>query len=257
MWIQSQQQQDEFMHSPHYTGSPHFDYLGCATCHNPHNGVAYEQGGIKDNPNCQTCHPNHLILGKESLTCIDCHMPYSVKSAVTESDHQADMRSHLFKIWVTDQPRDSMFYTEGENIYAKLDEDNMAYGNTLDVVCLRCHSGWSIEHVYETARNIHTEGLFADLAVENAAPSNFTMSQNYPNPFNPVTTIGFTLVAEAEIELAVFDLSGRKIQTIFTGQTSPGEYSAEFDANNLPAGIYFYRLKMDSDSMTKKMLLLK
>ena len=256
-WIQSQQQQDEFMHSPHYTGSPHFDYLGCATCHDPHAGTSYGQGGIKDNPSCDTCHPDHQISGKESLECLDCHMPLSVKSAISTDEYSADMRSHLFKIWVTTFPKDSMFYTDETGTYVKLDENGQAYGNTLDLVCLSCHESWTIQHVYEIARNIHTEGLYTVEPAANPKPAQFGLCQNYPNPFNPLTMIEFSVVNEGKVNLEVFNIAGRKMITLLSENLLPGLHSIEFSGENLPAGLYFYKLSSGSDSKTGKMLLLK
>ena len=85
----------------------------------------------------------------------------------------------------------------------------------------------------------------------------FSLKQNYPNPFNPTTTIEFTVVKENPVELNVYDILGRKIQTLVNKSMGAGTYSYQFDASNLASGIYFYQLKVGSSSSVKKMNLMK
>ena len=150
-----------------------------------------------------------------------------------------------------------MFYSDETGTYVKLDSNGQAYGNTLDLACLGCHWYWSIEHVYETARNIHSEGLYAEALPDDLKPSEFRMCQNYPNPFNPSTTIEFSVSSEGIVYLEVFDITGRKIITLFNEHVQSGSYTVEFNGDNLPSGLYFYKLTSGSDSITNKMLLIK
>lgn len=85
----------------------------------------------------------------------------------------------------------------------------------------------------------------------------FSLKQNYPNPFNPTTTIEFTIVKENPVELIVYDVLGRKIQTLMNKTMGAGAYSYQFDASNLASGIYFYQLKVGNTSSVKKMNLMK
>jgi hypothetical protein len=88
-------------------------------------------------------------------------------------------------------------------------------------------------------------------------PAGFGLAQNYPNPFNPRTTISFTLDRPSEVELAVYDLLGRRIALLMSGEHQLGTYEAFFNGSNLPTGIYFYRLVAQGRVETRKMLLLK
>ena len=83
------------------------------------------------------------------------------------------------------------------------------------------------------------------------------MCQNYPNPFNPSTTIEFSVSSEGIVYLEVFDITGRKIITLFNEHVQSGSYTVEFNGDNLPSGLYFYKLTSGSDSITNKMLLIK
>ncbi|MCL4548400.1 MAG: T9SS type A sorting domain-containing protein [Bacteroidetes bacterium] len=85
----------------------------------------------------------------------------------------------------------------------------------------------------------------------------FELSQNYPNPFNPTTKISFSLPLKSQIKLKVFDVLGREIQILADGVYEAGKYEVEFKATNLPSGVYFYNLTTGSNSITKKMLLVK
>ncbi|MBC8416425.1 MAG: T9SS type A sorting domain-containing protein, partial [Candidatus Cloacimonetes bacterium] len=95
----------------------------------------------------------------------------------------------------------------------------------------------------------------------NQLPSTDYHLTNYPNPFNPETTISFNLTAEdtEDVEILIYNLKGQKIRqfSIFNNQSSIIWDGT--DENNQPvsSGIYFYKLKTDKFSRTRKMILLK
>jgi hypothetical protein len=88
-------------------------------------------------------------------------------------------------------------------------------------------------------------------------PTSFTLHQNYPNPFNPSTTIAFELNKQAKVKLAVFDIIGRQVATLFDGITTVGQHEIIFDGSGLASGLYFCRLMVDGNTQTRKMILLK
>lgn len=100
-------------------------------------------------------------------------------------------------------------------------------------------------------------GYPVGVADKNKIELKFNLFQNYPNPFNPTTTIEYYLNKSAEIKLEVFDLLGKKIKTLVNEFQKIGEYIVTFDSDNLPSGIYFYRLISGDYSETKKLILLK
>ena len=96
------------------------------------------------------------------------------------------------------------------------------------------------------------------------APKTFELSQNYPNPFNPSTKIKFDLPRTLFAKLAVYDVLGREVKVLLEKQLHSGNYEIDFNAENLPSGIYFYILSAGDPSVdgqiytqTKKMLLIK
>lgn len=92
---------------------------------------------------------------------------------------------------------------------------------------------------------------------EDYIPYAFRLDQNYPNPFNPLTNISFYLPSANEISLEIHDLSGRKLQHIFSGRLDAGKHNILFDAGALPSGNYFYTLRVNAFSVTRKMTVIK
>jgi Secretion system C-terminal sorting domain len=88
-------------------------------------------------------------------------------------------------------------------------------------------------------------------------PLIFTLEQNYPNPFNPSTTIKYIIPNDGKVTLKVYDLVGRVVATLVNQFKKSGSYDVIFHARNLPSGVYFYQLRVDSFVGTKKFVLLK
>lgn len=84
-----------------------------------------------------------------------------------------------------------------------------------------------------------------------------TLCQNYPNPFNSSTAIAFNLPEPTSLTLKIYDLLGRDIQTLADSYYRAGYYTIEFNASQLPSGLYFYSLQAGSFVETKRLLLLK
>jgi hypothetical protein len=90
----------------------------------------------------------------------------------------------------------------------------------------------------------------------------FELYQNYPNPFNPSTVIGYQVPVIGHVTLMIYDVLGREVRPLVGAVRSPGRYESEFDAGNLPSGVYFYRLTVTSSDgqrfvSTKKLALVK
>lgn len=91
-------------------------------------------------------------------------------------------------------------------------------------------------------------------------PNQFYLENNFPNPFNPATTIEFSVPASSEnnlVSLKIYDVLGNEVANLVNEQKSPGNYKVNFNAKNLSSGIYFYILRFNNSSITKKMVLLK
>lgn len=102
--------------------------------------------------------------------------------------------------------------------------------------------------------------------ISSAVPDKYYLYQNYPNPFNPNTKIKFDVTSSdisgsAILKLSVYNTSGKLISEIINGKYSSGTYEADFDATEIPGGVYYYKLTSEgikgNFSQTRKMVVLK
>jgi hypothetical protein len=100
-----------------------------------------------------------------------------------------------------------------------------------------------------------TVGIQEEEIIET--PTTFSLAQNFPNPFNPTTTIQFSLPQAGDVSLKIYNLLGEEVKTLVDEYRQAGKHSAQFNANNLASGIYFYRIQAGSFVETKKMILLR
>jgi len=117
---------------------------------------------------------------------------------------------------------------------------------------------------YYRLKQIDTDGKFEyskTIEIDFGSPMNYEMSQNYPNPFNPSTTIRFSVSESSFINLSIFNSLGEKVAELVNEVKEPGvhtiEFNAESAAGGLSSGTYFYRIKSNNYTNTKKMVLMK
>ncbi|GAB4288087.1 MAG: hypothetical protein Kow0098_05390 [Ignavibacteriaceae bacterium] len=90
----------------------------------------------------------------------------------------------------------------------------------------------------------------------------YELYQNYPNPFNPTTTISYSIPENSLVQIKVYDILGNRVAELVNEQQSAGEYSVNFNAENLSSGVYIYRITAMKDnriifSQSKQMILMK
>lgn len=138
-------------------------------------------------------------------------------------------------------------------------------------VNLTAYTGQMVRIAFQFKSNDVTEldGWFIDemlvnstLSVEDVPGDEvesfpFALQQNRPNPFNPLTTIAFSIPTASQVELKVFDVSGREVETLLNKKLDAGQHEVEFNAGDLPSGVYLYRLEAGSQTDTRRMVLLK
>ncbi|MBN1478949.1 DUF4961 domain-containing protein [candidate division KSB1 bacterium] len=88
-------------------------------------------------------------------------------------------------------------------------------------------------------------------------PATFLLYQNYPNPFNPHTTIKYAIPQDKIVYLKIYNILGEEITTLVHTFQTAGEYAVTFNAEQYSSGIYFYQLRTDLGTFTKRMLLMK
>ena len=87
--------------------------------------------------------------------------------------------------------------------------------------------------------------------------TSYNLSNNFPNPFNPSTKIAYVLKEKTNVKLLVMNALGEEVAVLVNQTQEQGYHQLDFNASNLPSGIYFYSLQTDNFSETKKMLLMK
>ncbi len=88
-------------------------------------------------------------------------------------------------------------------------------------------------------------------------PAGFVLSQNYPNPFNAITSIKYNLAVASDVSIDIYDILGRKIETLIQREQPAGDHSITWDASETASGMYFYKIKAGEFVETRKMVLLK
>jgi len=81
--------------------------------------------------------------------------------------------------------------------------------------------------------------------------------QNYPNPFNPSTRINFALTAETEVRIEVYDLQGRRVDTLLHEVRPAGFHTIAYQPRNLASGAYVILMRAGSFRATQRMMLIK
>ncbi|MDP8237984.1 MAG: T9SS type A sorting domain-containing protein [Candidatus Hatepunaea meridiana] len=122
---------------------------------------------------------------------------------------------------------------------------------------------------YTSALTIHTErrdlivqlsGTGVELSAsedDTQLPLEFALYDAYPNPFNSVTTLQYDIRQSTNLQLSVYDLNGRLVETLYNGNIKSGSYSLTWNAGRLPSGLYLVRMKTEEGVWMTKTALVK
>ncbi len=108
---------------------------------------------------------------------------------------------------------------------------------------------------------IEGQDLATDVDVE-LLPKQYALYQNYPNPFNPVTTIRYDLPVTSDVQLIIYDILGREVTRLVSKKVDAGFHTVQWNGRDkygkmMTTGVYFYLLRTDNFTKTKKLILLK
>ena len=92
---------------------------------------------------------------------------------------------------------------------------------------------------------------------DKVIPEEISFSAAYPNPFNPVTMVSFSVPAEMEVQVVVYDMLGRAISELANGVYVPGNYELNWDASSQASGIYFVKMMAGGQTNIQKLMLVK
>lgn len=97
--------------------------------------------------------------------------------------------------------------------------------------------------------------------LEIGLPGKFILSQNYPNPFNPVTKIDYEIPNNSNVNIELYDMTGKEVKSLVNTNQNAGYYTIQLNASDLSSGVYFYRLISQSNGnnivLTKKLSVIK
>ena len=184
----------------------------------------------------------------------------SVPSELTAKIAEGSIRLN----WKANTENDFNYYT----IYrSKNNGDYKELAKTIDLSYLDTQVEWGVNYSYvvsatdfsgnESDYSAKADVVLTGIYDEVGVPVKNYLSQNYPNPFNPTTTIQYSIPKESFVTIKIYDVLGKEITTIVNERKAAGNYSVDFNANNLTSGIYFYRMQAGSFVSTKKFDLLK
>jgi len=163
----------------------------------------------------------------------------------------AEVDNYLFELDTTDQFSAPVFsdstITDTTLFYTSLSL-NKKYWWRVKAYNL---SGWG------EFSEVRTFDIVVSVEDENQLPVVFSMEQNYPNPFNPSTKIKYSVPQSSNVVIKVFDILGNEVETLINEEKAIGTYELTWYAENLPSGIYFYRLQTGDFVETKKMVFMK
>jgi len=114
--------------------------------------------------------------------------------------------------------------------------------------------------IYYRVKQVNKDGSVvysSQVKVGQGELEEFVINQNFPNPFNPATQISIEVLVDSDIEIVVYSLEGKEVGFLQNGFLAKGKYQFKFDGNELPSGIYLYKVSSPNFSRTKKMILAK
>ena len=88
-------------------------------------------------------------------------------------------------------------------------------------------------------------------------PHETSINSAYPNPFNPITSIGYSLGNNDNLNLSVYNLNGQLVETLVSGVKDAGSYTINWNASQQPSGMYFIRLETFNKVQNRKLMLVK
>ena len=169
------------------------------------------------------------------------------------------------RAWVYHQNVDTQHafaVSAGENVLNVYAREN---GSFLNWLVVTTDPNFDIEsYEYGIGGTQQSAGESAELSSQgemDMLPKEFKLHQNYPNPFNPLTTIQFNMVTSGHVEMLVYNMLGKQVAVLLDEGMDAGYHSINYNASDLPSGIYLYQIRVRSEQgsyvMSKKMILSK
>ena len=173
------------------------------------------------------------------------------------------LEESIFMLWEPSSPLGSSFM--GYNVYLEETKinDELLLETTFSIDEKLKYPLLGVSAVYAGGES---EIIYIDINPfdfdENAIPMQTELLGNYPNPFNPDTNIRFSVAVESIVSIDIFNLKGQKVRTLVNSYHTVGNHSVVWLGNDdherpVSSGVYFYQMKTEDFTQTKRMILLK
>ena len=200
-------------------------------------------------PQYSLIHPSGIILSESSININDLDK-ISISNEITISSYDMQLQSPLKLRFSSNYFND--FDVEKIRIAKK---NSLGQWDILD-------SQVSTEFIESNINEIGSYALFYIENIEDIIPDDFKLISCYPNPFNPNINIDFSVPYSTMVTMHIYDINGKKIKTLISGNLEPGFVSINWDGTNdagslISSGIYFVKLKVDNETAIKKITMMK
>ncbi len=172
-----------------------------------------------------------------------------------KTDSEYDARGNLItetrSIWIGGQS-----YTLSSGQWSPSFQNQYHY-SPFDILLMMIAVYWSGEDWMWAYRYLYYGYDPTSVADGEGIPDQFILMQNYPNPFNPSTTIRYSIPERTHVMLQVYNMLGQEVARLVDEELDAGYHQLQFDASQLPSGMYIYRLQAGSFVDSKKLIFLK
>jgi len=149
----------------------------------------------------------------------------------------------------------SIATTESDGYYTWTIPGNLALGSNYQISIKSAENGSIVDMSDANFSIVEFSDVDTDPSMKEL---DFALVQNYPNPFNAKTQIRYSIPERTHVSLKLYDIMGHEVKTLVDGVQNPNRYTVHLDANDLPTGVYFYRLRSGENRiLTRKLVLTK
>jgi hypothetical protein len=187
--------------------------------------------------------------GKMDFVTSDRPNYYALKLEYNGSGNPADSSSYTWSILFKDTTGTVPYYNNCAAASADMDGDGYQ-----EILLANYTINSPTKPLVTILEATKTNGINDNV---KSIPIEYSLGQNYPNPFNPSTTIEYSIPKISHVEIKVYDILGKLVCTLVDELKNAGRYSTYFNANDLSSGLYYYQLKTDEYSTTKKMMYIR
>jgi hypothetical protein len=158
--------------------------------------------------------------------------------------------------WITVSPDSGAIAADDSlDITITLSAAGLALGEFEAEILISCNDPNNKEIIIPVYIKVMPTGIEHDHS--SRIPKTYEFYQNYPNPFNPITHIRYGLPNASDVKIVIYNTIGQVIKTLLDKPMPAGYHQVELNSQNLPSGIYFYRIEAGEFQDVKKMILIK